>query len=401
MNNQIIPVSPVYDKTPYYSTAYFLKKKMNLRKQNKNNAIKFLSVICALNMIVCSAFYFMRAEETRTAFRNFMINTVYGGLVSDIRGEIPSPPPDKPKTDWIPTMAEPIETEAAKEKTEDPSSSALEAYLKLYEFDYSAVPDGLYPIIPYDLSTEADGELRLFNDTSLDVDIKSFAESALTSEGITETNEPTVLIIHTHGTEAYSEEGILGYSDNYNIPRGYDVTKNVIHIGNVMTKVLNENGVNAIQCDVMHDAESYLGAYSRSAETIRSYLERYPSIKYVFDIHRDSVLLEDKTKTRPVTIADGEVAAQIMTVAGSNELGSYHPEWENNLRLAAKIQTKLNAEHLGMARAICLRGSSYNQELAPYSLLFEVGSCGNTIKEAEVSARILAETLADIIKSGW
>jgi stage II sporulation protein P len=235
----------------------------------------------------------------------------------------------------------------------------------------------------------------------MSVDINQYAEAEQTVEGCNLSADPIVLIIHTHGTEAYSEEGVFGYSETYNIPRSYDVTKNVIHIGSVIASVLNDNGVLTLQSDVMHDAESYLGAYERSAETVKDYLERYPTIKYVFDIHRDSVLLEDKTKTRPITVANGEVAAQIMTVAGSNELGAYHPNWEMNLTLAAKLQKDLNESYLGLARAICLRGSTYNQELAPYSLLFEVGSCGNSLKEAEVSARILANTLAEIIKNGW
>ncbi len=401
MNKEIIAVSPVYDRTPYYSLNYFLKKRENTKKQKNNSIIKVLSVICALNMVVCSVFYCMRGDGISAALRQFVIKNVYGGLVSELPTDMPSPPAVKPDSEWIPTAAEPTDPENTPKKPENTENAALEAYLKLYEFDYSSVPEGLYPIIPYDLSSEADGELRLYNDTSLKADINAYAATDKTVGGITEAEGPTVLIIHTHGTEAYSEEGALGYSENYNVPRSYDVTKNVIHIGSVITKVMNQNGVNTIQCDVMHDAESYLGAYSRSAETIRSYLERYPSIKYVFDIHRDSVLLEDKTKTRPVTITNGEVAAQIMTVAGSNELGSYHPAWEDNLTLAAKLQTELNASHLGLARAICLRGSSYNQELAPYSLLFEVGSCGNTIKEAEVSAKILAEKLAELIKSGW
>ena len=406
MKNEIVPVSPIFDKTPYYSISYYLKKRSARKKTRKRIALRIISFVCSLNLCLCSVFFIMGKDEISTGLRHFVIDSLMGGLVSDIEISEPAGPAEKPSGDSIPTVAEPREPDQTEAEnngtpTEPPPKPALEAFIKLYEFDYSAVPSGLYPIIPYDLSSEADGELRLYNDTSFLIDIKAYSEAEKTAEGITDSEAPTVLIIHTHGTEGYSEEGVLGYSENYNVPRSYDVTKNVIHIGSVITKELNLNGVNAVQCDVMHDAESYLGAYSRSAETIESYLERYPTIKYVFDIHRDSILLEDKTKTRPVTLADGKVAAQIMTVVGTNELGSYHPDWENNLKLAAKLQASLNESHLGLARSICLRGSTYNQELAPYSLLFEVGSCGNTIKEAEESAKILARKLADLIKNGW
>lgn len=400
MNKEIIPVSPIYDRTPYYSASYFIRRQQSKAKKKKPSLLRSVSLICALNMLLCSLVYCTQGIDIGEELYSFVINNVYGGIVSEPPADISSPPSYKPDADSVPTAAEPSKLENSNDDNAT-SNDALAAYLKLYEFDYSAVPEGLYPIIPYDLSSEADGELRLYNDTSLDVDINDYAKAEACFDGATDSDGPIVLIIHTHGTEAYSEEGILGYSDSYNIPRSYDVTKNVIHIGSVITKALNENGISTVHCDVMHDAESYLGAYSRSAETIRAYLQRYPTIRYVFDIHRDSVLLEDKTKTRPVTIANGEVAAQIMTVAGSNELGTYYPNWESNLRLAAKLQAELNASNLGLARAVCLRGSSYNQELAPCSLLFEVGSCGNTIKEAEVSALILANKLAELIISGW
>ena len=72
-----------------------------------------------------------------------------------------------------------------------------------------------------------------------------------------------------------------------------------------------------------------------------------------------------------------------------------------NLEFAAKLQARLNKDYLGFARRICLRGTTYNQEMAPYSLLFEVGSCGNTLEEAENAAEILADELISMIKNGW
>lgn len=392
MSNMIIPISPIVDKT---DEAYFLSgTNKRARKTVKSKFIKRLICLClSMHFVLCSVF-FVGNEQTKIIIKDKII---YGVLYG---GHLKSPIQNNENSDVsIPTNSEPDLSDNASDS--DAEKDILDAFIKLYEYDLSLVPDELYPIIPYDLSQEKDGELRLFNDTTLKVDINALSETDNTVEATSYSEEPSVLIIHTHGTEAYSEEGVLGYSDFYNIPRSYDVTKNVIAVGRHMAKVLNESGVNAIQCDIMHDAESYLGAYDRSEETIKRYLKAYPSIQYVFDIHRDSVLLEDKTKTRPVTIADGKIAAQIMTVAGSNELGTYHPSWEKNLVFASKLQKNLNENHLGLARSICLRGTTYNQELAPCSLLFEIGSCGNTLSEALVSAELLAIELSRIIKSGW
>lgn len=392
MNNQIIPISPIIDKTEEVCLEPSTAKTRS--KKKKISSLKgFISLSLSMHFILCSVFL-IGNENTKDLLKQQLIyGIVYGGYLPQ---EIPK---DTENTISVPTSAEPDETKS--NGNTDSESNAMEAFLKLYEYDLSIVPDGLYPIIPYDLSRESDGELKLFNDTSLEIDLNAMKNEENTVDAYVYSNEPIVLIIHTHGTESYSEEGAVGYSDTYNIPRSHDVTKNVIAIGRYMVKVFEENGINAIQCDIMHDAESYLGAYDRSAKSIERYLEKYPSIKYVFDIHRDSVLLEDKTKTRPVTIADGKIAAQIMTVAGSNEFGTYHPNWEKNLVFAAKLQNNLNENYLGLARSICLRGSSYNQEIAPYSLLFEIGACGNTINEAMVSAELLTIELSKLIKNGW
>ena len=393
MNNEIIAISPIVDRTEE-AYGHTTKKRNKNHKRRKKAIMRFLSMTLSMNFILCAVF-FTGNQSTRDLIKDKLISSLFYG------GYLPKAPIDEKKDDIsIPTNTEP--DNIADDKSDNEENSTLEAFLKLYEYDLSIVPDGLYPIIPYDLSRESDGELKLFNDTSLDIDLNELKNRETTVEAsVFSHDEPTVLIIHTHGTEAYSEEGVLGYSDTYNIPRSHDVTKNVIAIGRYMVKVFEENGVSAIHCDIMHDAESYLGAYSRSAETIKRYIAKYPSIKYVFDIHRDSILLEDKTKTRPITIANGKVAAQIMTVAGSNELGTYHPDWEKNLVFAAKLQESLNENYLGLARSVCLRGSSYNQELAPCSLLFEVGSCGNTLSEAMISAELLTIELSNLIKSGW
>ena len=397
MNKEIIPISPIFDKTPYDSRIHQRKRKIKFKAGLSIS--KIISALCLLNVIACAVFFVGGSSTLREEARYFMIENLYAGLI-----ETADPSPEEKPTGSnteasVPAAAEPKEENA--DEQNDEAREVLKSFLNLYEFDPSLVPEGTYPIIPYDLSSESDGELRLYNDTFMNIDINQYARSEPSVGAMASTDEPIVLIIHTHGTEAYSEEGVYGYSDTYNIPRSYDVTKNVIHIGDVIARILNENGVCTVHCDVMHDAESYLGAYDRSSETIDEYLNRYPSIKYVFDVHRDSVLLEDKTKTRPITLVNGEIAAQIMTVVGTDELGTFHPNWETNLKLAAKLQVELNASNLGLTRAICLRGSSYNQEQAPYSLLFEVGSCGNTIKEAEVSAEIPANKLAELIKSGW
>ncbi len=292
-------------------------------------------------------------------------------------------------------------------KEERAIETSVELFAGLYDYDLSRVPEGLFPIVPYDLSSERDGALSLYNDTDFPIRTADYACLAPSCPGLDlaaaadGAAAPVVLIVHTHGTEAYSEEGAAGYSETYNVPRSADINKNVVAIGEVIAEKLREAGISTLHSTVMHDKESYIGSYERSAATIEQYLEEYPSIRYVFDVHRDSVLKEDGTKIRPVTVANGQIAAQIMSVCGTDGYGANHPNWETNFEFAAKLQQNLNAHYLGLARAICLRKSAYNQEIAPCSMLFEVGSCGNTLAEAKVSAEILGEELSAMILGGW
>jgi hypothetical protein len=57
----------------------------------------------------------------------------------------------------------------------------------------------------------------------------------------------------------------------------------------------------------------------------------------------------------------------------------------------------LNAEGASVCRPIYLRNSTYNQELAPFSLLLEIGTGGNCIEEAERAAVLVGEALAKLI----
>lgn len=267
---------------------------------------------------------------------------------------------------------------------------------ELYAFDYSKVPKGSYPIIPTDLS--ASSPLSLKNDTTYEIDMNEISLATAKREKEAVTKEPLVLIVHTHGTESFSGKKPTYYNDEYNVPRSTDVSKNTVAVGKVLSEALNKKGIPTIQCETMHDKESYISAYDRSAESIQYYLEKYPSIKYVFDVHRDSLVQSDLTKLRPVTLRNGEACAQIMIIVGSGEKSGIDYPFEDNLILAEAIQQNLFDDTAGIARQIYLRGATYNQQYSRYGLLLEIGSCGNTLEEAKNAARAFADAFEKVIK---
>lgn len=300
------------------------------------------------------------------------------------------PTPPLPRIYYIPR--EEIADRAYAEK------AALEQKIfDLYAFPENDIPSDAHPIRPSDLS--ADSATALQNDTGYAVNMEAIAKAADLRAPESIAGEPLVLIVHTHGTEGFSKDGSTFYSEEYNVPRTEDVSQNVVAVGKHLAEALNKKGIPTLHCETMHDKESYIAAYDRSAESIRTYLERYPSIRYVFDVHRDSLIRSDLVKLRPVTLYKGAPTAQIMMIVGSGEKSGIDYDWQANLILAEAIQKCLVADTLGVARQLYLRGATYNQQYAAYGLLLEIGACGNSLAEAKNAASAFADAFAKVIKA--
>ena len=119
---------------------------------------------------------------------------------------------------------------------------------------------------------------------------------------------------------------------------------------------------------------------------------------FAVSVLRGSLIRGDRTKLRPVTLYNGKPCAQLMMLVGSDEKGAGSYDWMGNLTLAEAIQQHLCADTLGVARPLCLRGASYNQQLAARGLLVEIGSCGNSVSETENAARAFAAAFIKVLR---
>ena len=207
---------------------------------------------------------------------------------------------------------------------------------------------------------------------------------------------PLVLILHTHSTESYAPEGASVLPEDGAL-RSLSHEESVVAVGAALTETLEARGIPTVHCTFGHDLEDYSGAYDREKATILSYLREYPSIRYIFDVHRDSIEQSDGRIVKTKAAVDGEAAAQIMFVVGTSEKGANHPRWEENLGYALTLQTMLSERYPGLMRAVNLRGASFNEQYTPRSLLLEIGSSGNTLDEAKRAVRVLGEAIADEI----
>lgn len=238
------------------------------------------------------------------------------------------------------------------------------------------------------------GKVYLKNSTGTDINIESLLNSKC-SFTVEKNNQPQVLIMHTHTTESYILHDSDYYTENDD-QRSLENEKNMVAIGNVFEKVLREAGIGVIHDTTVHDHPSYTGSYSRSAKTVSSDLKAYPSIKVVIDIHRDAIMRESD-KVKPIAKIDGKNAAQVMLVMGS-QTGSVtdHENWQENLKFALKYQEKMEEMYPGLARAMMLNSSKYNQNLSIGSILLEVGSDANTLSEAKAGALLAANALIEV-----
>lgn len=206
---------------------------------------------------------------------------------------------------------------------------------------------------------------------------------------------PQVLIVHTHGTEAYTPGG----SDTYTASGSYrtpDSKQNVLRVGDEIARVLNQRGIGTVHSTLLHDYPSYSGAYSRSLEDIKAWLKKYPSIRLVIDVHRDA-LMEGDTVYKTMAQIEGSPCAQLMLVTGTDGGNLRHPNWQENAAFQVQLHHALNTAYPSIMRPMSFRAGRYNQHMTTGSMLVEVGTCGNTLQEALTAARLFGETLADLL----
>lgn len=210
-------------------------------------------------------------------------------------------------------------------------------------------------------------------------------------------DEPQVLILHTHATETYQTWPDLVYDPDFTA-RTQNTALNMCVVGEKMAEVLNAAGINTLHDTTLHDSPSYTESYDRSYATTQAYLEKYPSIKVVLDVHRDAIEDSDGTRVKPLCTVGGEDTAQVMIIAGCDNGSSISlPNWRLNLRFAAAWEEAMESRTPGLTRPVMCAYRYYNQDLTTGSLLIEIGGHANTVAEAVRAGQYAAEALAVLL----
>ena len=273
------------------------------------------------------------------------------------------------QTGRVAEKAEPLPTSPAQPSTEAPTA-----------------PPETTP--PKAVLTGADAAaVAIHNQTGYRVDVEKLMEQNLNWQLRGE--EPTVLILHTHGTESY--RNTEGYQESTKY-RTEDENFNMISVGDRLTALLEAGGIRVIHDRKPYDLPSYSGSYGQARTAIEKVLEEYPSVLLILDLHRDAMT---DAAGNQMAYTKGE-AAKLMVVSGSDAGGLNYPGWEKNLSLAVKLQALLEREEAGICRPLSFRTGRYNQDLFPNMLLIEVGAAGNTRGEALLAMETLAAGILEM-----
>ncbi len=199
-------------------------------------------------------------------------------------------------------------------------------------------------------------------------DLQAAAEAVSTYPGAFQ----SIAIYCTHTDESY-------------VPTSGTESKNgggdILDVASTMVQVLENQGITVIHSENIHDPHD-VNAYQRSRKTASELLQGAPAA--IIDVHRDGV----PDPGYYATELEGEPATQIRLVVGRQNQNS-----EANIAFAEKMKAYYDEVKPGLIKSIFMAKGNYNQDLAPNSVLLEVGTHTNSLEQANVGAREFAEAL--------
>ena len=200
---------------------------------------------------------------------------------------------------------------------------------------------------------------------------------------------PIIYIYNSHQLENYNGE-------NLDI---YGITPNVLMASYLLKEKLNSRGLSTIvETTNMSEFLSLNGwdhasSYKASRIFILEKKNKYSSLEYFIDIHRDSV-----GKNVSTVNIGGKSYARILFVVGLE-----HSNYASNLNTMENINNLCNKYYPGLSRGIYKKEGAgvngiYNQDISPNSILIEVGGASNNIDEVLNTIEAISNILYYYIK---
>lgn len=195
---------------------------------------------------------------------------------------------------------------------------------------------------------------------------------------------PIIYIYNSHQLENYN-------SENLDI---YGITPNVLMASYLLKEKLNSKGLSTIVENtnmsefLTLNGWDHSGSYKASRIFILDKKNKYTSLKYFIDIHRDSV----SKKVSTININDKSYARILFVV------GLEHNNYNANLKTMESINKISDKYYPGLSRGIYKKEGAgvngiYNQDISSNSILIEIGGVDNNIEEVLNTTEALSNIL--------
>lgn len=262
----------------------------------------------------------------------------------------------------------------------------------LFEIDFAKPSSLLNSSILKFGNDEDDGAKTIsleYNDDYSNMDELKAVSDYIKDPNPKEEDKPLIYLYNTHQLENYSNKDLDIYG----------ITPNVLMASYVLREKLNEKGLSTIVEDanisdiLKKNNWNYAYSYQATKNLINEKKNKYSSLKYFIDIHRDSI-----TREYSVATINGKSYAKVMFV-----IGTAHDSWEENYKLSNDLNELIKKYYPGLTRNIMKKQGSgvngvYNQNLSPNCILIEVGGVDNTIEEVYNTMNALADVISKYIK---
>lgn len=232
--------------------------------------------------------------------------------------------------------------------------------------EYIAGDNQLYEIIRMEGETAVaaqKGSVELPDVSWLDADA-ALPVSAL--------GERLIALYCTHSDESYEPSDGL-YSDE---ERG-----SIYQVAQALADGLEQKGAQTEVSDSLHYPHD-AGAYRRSRQTAVQLLKSMPDA--LLDIHRDGIPEPDEYAT---TIGGKECSKVRLLVGRGNQ------NMEANKAFALKIKAVADKVYPGLIKDIYMGKGTYNQDLAPHSVLLECGTYTLSKERVLASMPMMADAI--------
>ena len=203
-------------------------------------------------------------------------------------------------------------------------------------------------------------------------------------------SSPVIYLYNTHQGEEY----------NGDVLSEHDLVPTVMLAAYRLRETLNNEGINTmVETNKISEVLkinnwNYASSYQASKLLLNDALNKFSTLKYFIDIHRDAIPYESS-----ILKYNGKTYAKILFVIGVD-----HEGYLENLNLAEKLSQVLNQKVPNISRGIMKKGGNgvngiYNQDFSANTILIELGGQYNKISEVNNTINVLSLALKEVINS--